>query len=177
MIERRGPLRSQKPRRKRRRTKGRLSDLEAILRKSPLVILGAGSTLRGDDGWAFYFLEKLKPLSPSGVHLLWGETTPENLIGRMERIKPLEVLVLDSGDFPGDPGEVGLFDPEDLLQEPFFSHRLPFKFLASEIEKRTGAGVHLLLMKPKNVEFSEELSPEVKKGMENLLQAFLSLWK
>lgn len=143
---------------------------------SPLVILGAGSTLRGDDGWAFYFLDKLKPLIPENVHLLWGETTPENTLKNIERIKPRQVLVLDSGDFSGNPGEFRLFGAQEIPLEPLFSHRFPFKFLASEIEMRTGAEVHFLLMKPRNLEFGESISYQVEGTIEDLLRTFRSIW-
>jgi hydrogenase maturation protease len=146
------------------------------LKRSPLVILGAGSTLRGDDGWAYYFLEKLKGVVSPRIFLLWGETTPENLLRSIEKIKPQEVLILDAGEFPASPGEFQIFSPDELPPEPLFSHRFPLKILAEEISRRVSAEVHFLLLKPEQIELGMGLSPNVQSAIEKLFHLFSSLF-
>lgn len=147
------------------------------MKRSPLVILGAGSTLRGDDGWAYYFLERLKAIIPPGVSLLWGETTPENLLRPIEKIKPQEVLILDAGEIPESKEGFMLFSPEELPYEPVISHRFPLKILASEIKRRTSAEVHFLLVQPEQIEVGAEISINVQITMEVLFRLFASFFQ
>ncbi|MCR4433090.1 MAG: hydrogenase maturation protease [Caldiserica bacterium] len=158
-----------KPERKIKKSKFSPSSIEDFFKKRPLVILGAGSTLRGDDGWAFYLLSALKKSIPEGVHLFWGESAPESFLSPILRLNPEAVLICDAGDIPGSSGNWEFFDPEELPDEPLFSHRFPLKLLAEEVKKGSSAQVKFLLLKPAGIEFSLELSPQVRRAIPKIV--------
>jgi Ni,Fe-hydrogenase maturation factor len=100
---------------------------------------------------------------------LWGSTVPENFVVPLVRLQPAEVLLCDAGLFPGEPGSLILADPESAQEVFAFSHRLPLAFLGEQVAQRTGAGVHLLLMRPERLELREVLSPAVQESLDGLL--------
>jgi len=154
-----------------------IADLRKILALRPVVILGAGSELRGDDGWTFHFINRLKEFVPAGVHCIWGSTLPENFAGKVVQLAPASVIVADSADFGAAPGTFRFFKPDELAEEAPLSHRLPLKNLARLIEQRAGCPVHFLLLQPENIEFSLELSPSVSRGIEQLIDNFRQILK
>ncbi|MCX5971090.1 MAG: hydrogenase maturation protease [Coprothermobacterota bacterium] len=143
-----------------------LSDLVA---RRPLVFLGIGSMLRGDDAWAKGLIEAVQDLNDPQILAFWGSTAPESFLAPIARAHPAQVLLCDAGLIPGPAGSYALAPPEEALEGFAFSHRLPLSFLADQIHQRTGAVVHLLLMRPESLELVESLSPAVKTGLRQLL--------
>jgi len=125
--------------------------------------------LRGDDGWAFHLISALKRKAPPGVHLFWGESAPENFLLPISRLNPKSVLICDAGEIPGPPGSWGFFAPEELPEEPVFSHRFPLKLMSEELKRRSSALVKFLLLRPLNIEFSQSLSPKVKRSLSGII--------
>lgn len=145
------------------------NELKELFCKRPLVVLGVGSELRGDDAWAYHLIIRLKKFVPLDVHCIWGATLPENFIKPIVKLKPAEVLICDAGGFNASPGTLRIFSPDNVKDEIIFSHRLPLKLLSSQIKERCNCPTHLLLMQPQNLEFSTELSPPIKKSVNQLI--------
>ncbi|OGS17598.1 MAG: hypothetical protein A2219_01155 [Elusimicrobia bacterium RIFOXYA2_FULL_50_26] len=145
------------------------ANLHEIFGRRPVVILGAGSELRGDDGWTYHLINRLKEFVPADVHCIWGSTLPENFAGKVVQLSPASVIVADSADFGAAPGTFRFFSADELADEAPLSHRMPLKDLARLIEQRAGCPVHFLLIQPENIEFSLELSLPVSRGLEQLI--------
>jgi hydrogenase maturation protease len=141
------------------------------------VLLGIGSQLRGDDAWSFSLLETLKRSAPSDVHALWGATVPENLLPTIARLQPRQVIVCDAGDLGTAAGSWRVLSPRDLANEEVLSHRMPIKCLGAELERRCACPVALLLVQPKRLEFSLQLSPEVRRTVRRLSRLIRANWK
>jgi hydrogenase maturation protease len=141
------------------------------------VLLGAGSQLRGDDAWSFSLLEILKRSAPPAVHSLWGATVPENLLPIITRLQPRQVIFCDAGDLGMSAGSWRILSSPDLADEEILSHRMPIKWLTGELERRCACPVALLLVQPKQLEFSLQLSPEVRTTVRRLSRLICALWK
>ncbi len=140
-------------------------------------MLGTGSQLRGDDAWSFSLLETLKRSVPPAVHSLWGATVPENLLPIIARLQPCQVIVCDAGDLQMPAGSWRVLSSLDLADEEMLSHRMPIKWLGLELEHRCACPVALLLVQPKQLEFSLQLSPEVRSTVRRLSRLIRAIWK
>jgi hydrogenase maturation protease len=140
-------------------------------------LLGIGSQLRGDDAWSFSLLETLKRGVPPAVHALWGATVPENLLPIITRLQPRQVIVCDAGDLQIPAGSWRILSSLDLADEEMLSHRMPLKWLGLELERRCGCPIALLLVQPKQLEFSMQLSPEVRSTVRRLARLIQAIWK
>lgn len=151
-------------------------DLKELISRRPLIFLGMGSEIRGDDGWAFHFIAELKKIVPPDVHCIWAATVPENFFAPIAKLSPRQILICDAGDFKAPAGTYKLFSYHDIIDgEVFFTHRTALKFLGLMLEKRTNCAVHVLLMQPQNIEISFTLSLPVQQGMNKLLSEIATL--
>ncbi len=141
------------------------------------MLLGIGSQLRGDDAWSFSLLEALKRGAPPDVHTLWGATVPENLLPIITRLQPHQVIFCDAGDLGMLAGSWHICSLRDLADEEILSHRMPTKWLGGELECRCACPVALLLVQPKQLEFSLQLSPEVRNTVRRLSRLIRASWK
>lgn len=90
------------------RIQTRLSTVSVATFASVLVV-GLGNPLRGDDGFGSRVIEELaKEALPSGTQLLDAGTTGLELV--LEWMGRESVLVVDTAQFDGTPGEVRRFD-------------------------------------------------------------------
>lgn len=77
--------------------------------RAQTLILGLGNPMRGDDGFGLRVLEELEKLAfPSGTQLLDAGTAGLEIV--LELMDRESVLVVDTAQFGGRPGEVRRFD-------------------------------------------------------------------
>lgn len=150
------------------------SGLVEICRPRPLVILGVGSELHGDDAWAFHLISFLKGKKIPGLHPIWGATAPENFLSPIERIKPKVVIICDAGMIPASPGEYAIVIEGELMPEPVLSHRIPLKRIGEMVRKRTGAPVYFLILRPQSLDFLAVLTQPVMRGLKSLKRELLN---
>lgn len=140
-----------------------------------LVILGVGNPLRGDDSLGLEILERIRGRVLRNVRLVYGGTVPENFIGKMERLRPSHVLIIDAALFGGKPGEARLIPPEQIPDTTISTHTMPLNLLASLIQKKTNAKVILLGIEPKNLGLGDEMSWEVRESVEQCAMALIEV--
>lgn len=138
-----------------------------------LVILGIGNPLRKDDDLGSEILKTLKGKVPKNVKLIECQTTPENFTGKMKQFKPSHVMMVDAAHFKAEPGEARLLPPEKISGVALSTHAMPLYMLAEIIQKSTDAKVMLLGVQPKNVDFGEELTPEIQKAAGKIAKVLL----
>jgi hydrogenase maturation protease len=144
--------------------------LKKIFKIRPLVILGIGSELRSDDGWAYHFINELNKFIPKNVYCIWTGTVPENFISVIAKLVPKEVIICDAGNFNSIPGTYRIFTCNRITDtELYLTHKLPLKFLSQMIHESIECSIHFLLMQPATVEVSEQLSLQVKKSINKLV--------
>lgn len=153
-------------------------ELKALISRRPLIFLGMGSEIRGDDGWAFHFILELKKNVPPDVHCIWAATAPESFFAPIAKLTPGQIIICDAGDFKAPAGTYRLFSYHEIIDgDIFFTHRTSLKYFGLMLEKRANCPVHVLLLQPQNIEISFTLSQPVQQGMKKLLSEIASLFE
>ena len=144
------------------------------LKGKKLAILGVGNKLKGDDGIGSAIAEEVA--SGENKLVIDCEEAPEAYTKRVVEFKPEAVVIVDAIDFKATPGDYFLARVDENLQQytPLSTHKIPLKVLAGIFEE-AGAEVYLLGVQPKNVSFGEEMSEELVKAKDSLVQLISSL--
>jgi len=98
---------------------------------------------------------------------------PENFVKPISSLSPSAVLICDSADFGATPGSYNVFSARDITDESAFTHRMPLRMMAHEIEERAKCPVFFLFVQPKNIEFSDELTPIVRNSLDKIAHIML----
>lgn len=134
------------------------------------LIIGVGNPLRGDDGFGPALIAGLN--GRTGIKLMDAEEIPEAFLDQAIALAPDKLLIADAVALGGLPGEAALMPPESLGQKIAIStHNLPLlMFIKFFKEQSPKTEVMLLGVQPKGIEFGKELSPEVRKTIDSLVQ-------
>ena len=140
-----------------------------------LAVLGAGSTLRGDDAAGMVLIERLQErfINAENIRCYPGETAPENYSGSISRFCPTHLLVVDAADMGEMPGAVFPVDPKDVGGVSCCTHMLPLKVMLTYLAQETGSKLLLLGIQPKSMEFEAPLSAEAEKAVDALYEAIV----
>ncbi len=151
--------------------------------RKPILILGCGNILFGDDGFgsavARYIQEKLNV--PSHVCVLDAGTGAGKILltVAISELKPEKIIIIDAADFGRKPGEVFEVSIDDLaVMKPIFSlHHLPFKYLLKEICSSGNVEVKIIACQVEKVpeEVNPGLSEIVKEAIPKAARAALEI--
>jgi len=142
--------------------------------KGKVLILGIGNTLRGDDGVGSFLASKIKDKVPFLV--FDSGTTPENYLGKIIREAPDTVIIIDAVDFGGAPGEFRILEANEVKTVNLFStHNASISLSINYLKSNLQADIIVLIIQPKNINFTDKLSPEVSRSLGLLEDWFLSL--
>ena len=90
-----------------------------------IVILGAGSVLKGDDAAGMLVIEKLEHSLDNlpQVLLVAGSTAPENFTGVIKGFQPGHIFIVDAAHLEEEPGKYrrgrGGIDRRAIFQYPY----------------------------------------------------------
>jgi len=138
-----------------------------------VVIACVGNEMRGDDGVG-PFIAGLITQSERIKVVNCGET-PENFLGVIAGASPEKVVIVDSAQFRGEPGEIRMIDKDSIEGGGFSTHDAILTLFANYIEQQTGARTYFLAIQPKRSEVGEGLSPEIEKVAHEIAGAINSL--
>jgi len=134
-------------------------DLKARL-KGPVLVVGIGNTLRGDDGFGPRMLERLE--GKVSARLLDVGEVPESYLGRVLEQKARTILVLDAADIGEAAGTVTILDGDDLAGCNVSTHQMPLELFFRFVRENSQADVFALGVQPKQISLGSEMSPEVE---------------
>ena len=143
-------------------------DIETELEKwlagaEKVVVAGIGNPIRMDDFVGVKIVQKLRGKVSEKVFLIECETVPESFIQQIVNLGPTHLLLIDAAILRLKPGESRLVMPERLTGLPAFStHMLPLRIFCEYLTKTTGTKIALLLIQPRETDFGEGLSPELR---------------
>lgn len=129
--------------------------------KGRVVVVGVGNELRGDDGVGAYVARKVKKRN-----VINAEIAPENFVGKIKKMRPGRIVIVDALDFGGRPGEIRVVDARKTTGLRFSTHALPLSFFCEYFE---GIEVQLVGIQPKRREFGSRMSREVRKAAERII--------
>lgn len=139
-----------------------------------VVVAGIGNPIRMDDFVGVKIVQDLRGKISSKVCLIECETVPESSIQQIVDFDPTHVLLIDAALLDLKAGEARLVKPEKLTVSPAFStHMLPLRIFCEYLARTTKAKIALLLIRPKQTDFGETLTPEIEVSARNLVSVLV----
>ncbi len=136
-----------------------------------VVILGIGNTLRGDDAVGSLLAGRIKDKLPYIVYD--AGPSPENYLGKIIKDKPDSVVIVDAADIGQNPGEVSLFEPQDIKVANLFStHNSSISLVINYLQSHLTTDIIILIIQPASTGLGEGLTAPVKEALERLERWF-----
>jgi len=133
--------------------------------KEKIVIMGVGNIIRGDDAAGVIIAENLKKkIKRKDIKIINAEETPENWAGKIEKISPETLIIIDVVNFNSFPGDVKIFSIDEIEETTFTTHNFSFPFLFGNLKEKTE--ILIIGIQPGKINIKEGISEKVKKGME-----------
>ena len=127
-----------------------------------------GSRSRGDD--IFGPLVARQIAGKISAEVIDAENVPENYLGKIAKLKPDVVLLVDSANFGGQAGQVRLLDPEDLDESSFSTHSASLKLIEEYFKAECNSKVMMLAAQGKHVNFGVPPSKEIVDAVDEVSQ-------
>ncbi len=140
-----------------------------------VVVAGVGSPLRKDDFVGVKIVRSLRDKVSKSVYLVECETVPESFIEPISEFKPTHVLIIDATLLNLKPGSLKLIEPNKIAGIPISTHALPLRIFCEYLTRTTGAKVALLAIQPKETDFGEGLTKELKRTAKDLTRLLLKI--
>ena len=145
----------------------------------PVLILGLGNPLQGDDGVGCRVAQELEGRRlPEDVEVMDGGTPGVGLLNLFEGRQ--RVIIVDAAEMGKAPGEVVRFRPEDVTltgsAQRFSLHRSGVAdalALAGQL-KLALPEIIVFGVQPKRVDWHDGLSPEVQAAVPEVINAVLN---
>ncbi|HUV41911.1 MAG TPA: hydrogenase 3 maturation endopeptidase HyCI [Sedimentisphaerales bacterium] len=141
---------------------GRLNEL----RNSKTLIVGIGSTLRGDDGLAPLLCEKLKGKTCADV--IDTGTVPENYIQQIVKRRPRNLVIVDAVDLGAEPGTIKIVEPVQLDSMIISTHTLSPKVFIDLLGRQIDVNIFFIGVQPAQCGLGQSLSTEATCAVEQL---------
>jgi len=129
-----------------------------------ILFVGIGNILKSDDGTGVYISNHIK--SGNKVSSLTVEVSIENYIGKINRLKPDILILIDCVDFKKEPGYFEMLPVHRVEDFTVHTHNISLK----RISELFTMPVWILGIQPKDTSFGEKLSPEIKKTADYLIE-------
>lgn len=136
----------------------------------PIAIIGIGNYLMGDEGIGIHAIEYLCTLEwPEDVELIDAGTPGMSLLHMIEGRKL--AIIIDCADFGGAPGEIRIFDPDDLRHDDNPAVDLHAMDLLGTLELARKVGncpehIAIIGIQPKDISMGRELSAEARRALD-----------
>ena len=137
---------------------------------NPKMLLGVGNVLGGDDAVGIYVVRNFKK---DGWITIDCGPVPEDFTGDIKKIKPEMIVIVDAADMGLEPGEIRIIPKERIPNVALSTHGMPLIFFMDYLKDSTKK-IILLGIQVKNTEFGSEMSPEIKRAGDKLLDILKS---
>lgn len=127
-----------------------MEGLEELL-KMRFLFLGVGNSDRGDDAIGSIVVSNLETENKIDCG-----PVPENFTGRIRRLRPEVIIIIDAVDFGGEPGDTILTEAENARGVALSTHSMPLSLFCKMLPE---SRIYLLGIQPKSfVGLSDEIS-------------------
>jgi len=154
-----------------------LNQLSSILKsykRSETTFLCIGNPIMSDDGIGCYIFNNLSNLN--GIKLINAENVPENYVSKIIKLKPKLLIGIDAVGFSSHPGEIKLFNEEEILNYSSSTHSISLKMIIDRIREELDFSFHLVGIQPKNIMLGNDFSEEVLNSANMLIRLIKSLY-
>jgi len=141
------------------------NDLRILLsqKDKKLLFVGIGNLLKMDDGVGVYISKRIQ--NRANISSLTVEVSIENYIGKINRLDPDIVVLIDCTDLGSACGKFKLLSINQIHDLTFNTHSISLKRL-SEFFRMP---VYILGVQPENIDFGENLSYLVKNVADKII--------
>ena len=154
-----------------------LNQLSSILKsykRSETTFLCIGNPIMSDDGIGCYIFNNLSNLN--GIKLINTENVPENYVSKIIKLKPKLLIGIDAVEFSSHPGEIKLFNEEEILNYSSSTHSISLKMIIDRIREELDFSFHLVGIQPKNIMLGNDFSEEVLNSVSMLIGLIKSFY-
>lgn len=145
------------------------------LKHSKTLVLGIGNALKGDDGAGSLVCQKLTQAGVP-IEVIDAGTVPENYIEQIIRRSPDNLIIIDAVDFGGNPGEVRLFETEQIVPGVLSTHSLSPRLFLNLVEQSTPIKSYLIGIQASQTHLNSPVSPAVADSAEALSYAIAQIF-
>lgn len=147
----------------------------AELVTGPVVIIGVGNELRGDDALGVLLAERLEGRVDATIII--GHDVPENFAVKVADSRPALVLLLDAADMGHEPGSVRLIPADQAPAVPGGSHRPSLEMFAAFVRLEANAPSYIVGVQPDmaKVGMGDEMSPEARHAIDRVAEALVEV--
>jgi hydrogenase 3 maturation protease len=136
--------------------------------KGKVLLIGAGNTLRGDDGAGPAVIAVLE--GKVKASLLDAGEVPESYCGRILDEQADTIVLVDAADFGASPGDLAVLEAEDVAGCVVSTHRVPLDVLFRYLKENSHAEMFALGIQPAQIRFGESMSPAVAESVHALAE-------
>jgi len=154
-----------------------LNQLSSILKsykRSETTFLCIGNPIMSDDGIGCYIFNNLSNLN--GIKLINTENVPENYVSKIIKLEPKLLIGIDAVEFSSHPGEIKLFNEEEILNYSSSTHSISLKMIIDRIREELDFSFHLVGIQPKNIMLGNDFSEEVLNSVSMLIGLIKSFY-
>jgi len=130
------------------------------------MLIGVGNPLGRDDGVGVYVAQALS--GAPGWRVIPAGPSLENALGRVCRERPALLVIVDAADVGLSPGSFRRLPLKGAERMLGSTHALPLGFLLGLITD-VAREVTLVGIQPRDLSLGEGLTPEVRKGADELI--------
>ena len=134
---------------------------------SKTVVVGVGSTLKGDDGAGPIVCQQLE--GKGCVELINAATVPENYIQAIVKKAPQNLLIVDAVDFGANPGSIKVFKPQQLNDLVISTHTLSPRVFTDMIKRMIDVDIFFVGIQPARLTLNQPLSAEVRGAVQSVV--------
>ncbi|RZN61092.1 hydrogenase 3 maturation endopeptidase HyCI [Methanonatronarchaeum sp. AMET6-2] len=134
-----------------------------------ILICGLGNEIKGDDAVGPYIARHIK--DNRQIKTVDCGKNPEKHIKRIVEINPSLLVLVDSTRFGGEPGDLIITTTDEIERTTISSHRMPINIFIKILRERIQDLETILVgIQPKEIAIGMEMSSEVKKTAETLIE-------
>lgn len=149
--------------------------IEFLKAYKKLVIMGIGNDIRGDDGIGPYIVENIKHLESSNVSILNATTVPENFTGKIRKIDPTHIIIVDAVIMNEGPGKIKIVKKEEVAGVSISTHSMSLSYLVNYLELEKPYNILFIGIEPESMELGQGLSPLVKSSSDEIINIFTEI--
>ncbi len=139
-------------------------DLQNLLDQPPgnILFAGVGNVLKRDDGVGVYITQKIR--HGNGIGRLTVEMGIENHIGKINKLAPDVLVIIDACDFGREPGYSELSRACDMMDMTTNTHNISL----AKLSELFNMPVYILGIQPADISFGEGMDAKVSETSEQI---------
>jgi hydrogenase 3 maturation protease len=133
--------------------------------------------MRGDDSVGPMVIDELKKTNAADsrdVLLLDCQHFPESFLKQITEFKPDKLIMVDTSDFKGKPGEFREIDPDSVKKQSLSTHRMPLTMMIDYLRSRIDFELVFIGVQPKQTGFDIPVSDECRRAVKEVNRFIIS---